>query len=175
MTDTNDATADALLAFWASVAKSYPEIETGDLQPLQDHEFSDHAREIIKEWVELNTRKPRRFATIEVEQEQGSVPTCATCTKYVPGPGGHGRCGVDEMQGVTGGVCYPTDGCSFHEYNSPVKGPRWDVRYLDSSIPHALEQYLTVSARDPEHAIALFRDKHPEEFLRIVSVIGSST
>jgi hypothetical protein len=44
----------AELAFWEVVAKSYPEIKTGNLSPLDAMNFSGYCENIIDTWVKEN-------------------------------------------------------------------------------------------------------------------------
>jgi hypothetical protein len=48
------ATEDAIEAFWASIAKSFPEITSGDLSPDYAHSFSATSREMVLQWLEDN-------------------------------------------------------------------------------------------------------------------------
>lgn len=49
------AVDDAMEAFWASVANSFPEAKTGDLDPGVDTHFSAAADKAVKAWVNSNT------------------------------------------------------------------------------------------------------------------------
>lgn len=49
------ATQDALYEFWASIAKAFPEAESGWLDPLSGVSFDEHATEVVAEWVRWNT------------------------------------------------------------------------------------------------------------------------
>lgn len=44
----------AIQAFWASVDNSFPEIKTGDLNPLVVASFDNYADELIDTWLESN-------------------------------------------------------------------------------------------------------------------------
>lgn len=48
------AVEEASEAFWAVIAKSFPEAKTGDLDPLADLAFSMNTREIVGQWVVAN-------------------------------------------------------------------------------------------------------------------------
>ena len=41
-------------AFWASIVESYPEIESGDLNPLTAGQFAITCQNVVKEWLESN-------------------------------------------------------------------------------------------------------------------------
>lgn len=47
-----DVAAAALEAFWATVAQSYPEIETGDLAPDLVVALRDSAGKAVNSWIE---------------------------------------------------------------------------------------------------------------------------
>ncbi len=49
------AATEALREFWRTVAQIFPEITSGDLDPLADHMFTEHAKHIIAKWIESNT------------------------------------------------------------------------------------------------------------------------
>lgn len=49
-----DVAADALDAFWAAVAKSFPEINTGDLAPDLVASLREAAEKSVHSWVEWN-------------------------------------------------------------------------------------------------------------------------
>ena len=49
-----DVAAAALEAFWATVAQSYPEIETGDLAPDLVVALRDSAEKAVNSWIEWN-------------------------------------------------------------------------------------------------------------------------
>lgn len=44
----------ATLAFWESIASSYPEIKTGDVDPLMSHQWDSVAERQVRSWLELN-------------------------------------------------------------------------------------------------------------------------
>lgn len=48
------AKEDALLAFWASVAESFPEVKSGDFPIGYDDSFNVLAEEMIFEWLQCN-------------------------------------------------------------------------------------------------------------------------
>jgi hypothetical protein len=48
------ATENAEEAFWAVVAGSFPEAETGDLDPLEVMRLEEHLTRAVREWVEAN-------------------------------------------------------------------------------------------------------------------------
>lgn len=43
-------------AFWAEIAKSFPEIKTGDFTPDQQLAFDKAIRAAVNQWVENNKR-----------------------------------------------------------------------------------------------------------------------
>ena len=43
-----------LINFWVNIAKHFPEIRSGDIDPLLDFTFSQHAEEIVNHWYEVN-------------------------------------------------------------------------------------------------------------------------
>jgi len=43
-------------AFWASVASQYPEITTGDLNPMTANYLRDAMSDAVREWVAVNSR-----------------------------------------------------------------------------------------------------------------------
>ncbi len=49
-----DVAAEALAAFWAVVAKSYPDITTGDLEPALVVPLNELAEKAVYGWVESN-------------------------------------------------------------------------------------------------------------------------
>jgi len=53
------ATQDALLDFWASIAKAFPEATGGHLDPLSAFNFDEHATEVVAEWVRWNITNER--------------------------------------------------------------------------------------------------------------------
>lgn len=48
------ATEDALEAFWAVIARSFPTAKSGDLSPLATVRFQEFAKGTVREWVGLN-------------------------------------------------------------------------------------------------------------------------
>jgi hypothetical protein len=48
------ATERAIDCFWESVAKSFPEAQTGDLSPLTAFQFSELSEWAVQEWAEGN-------------------------------------------------------------------------------------------------------------------------
>lgn len=54
MSRLNKALQDAEDAFWASIAASYPEVKTGDLDPAMSVWFSNAAHVAGELWVETN-------------------------------------------------------------------------------------------------------------------------
>jgi len=44
----------ALLAFWAEIANAYPEADSGDIDPVSDHRFTEAADRIVEEWIGWN-------------------------------------------------------------------------------------------------------------------------
>ncbi len=49
-----EAVEKAREAFWASIAASYPEIKTGDMDPLEDWEIETAMETAVKRWVHNN-------------------------------------------------------------------------------------------------------------------------
>lgn len=52
-----DAAESARDAFWASVARSFPEITTGDMDPWKASQFETLTEEIVRSWVESNANE----------------------------------------------------------------------------------------------------------------------
>ena len=50
----NDVIDDAEWAFWAIVAKAYPEAQSGDLSPMATIEFNAAIVTAVTHWLELN-------------------------------------------------------------------------------------------------------------------------
>lgn len=42
-------------AFWAVVAREYPDIKSGDLDPMKSHLFDQACKDMVESWVRLNT------------------------------------------------------------------------------------------------------------------------
>lgn len=61
----NSAAEDAMEAFWAAVAKHFPEIGTGDFSPIAEKTFTDAAKNAIVSWIEEN--EPDVFELVTVE------------------------------------------------------------------------------------------------------------
>lgn len=55
----SDIVADALEDFWAKVARSFPLVTSGDLDPLSDVGFREHAFDIVVEWLSWNHPNPK--------------------------------------------------------------------------------------------------------------------
>lgn len=51
----HEVAEDAIEAFWRHVAVRYPEIKSGDLDPLATYRFNSEAERVIKTWVEWNS------------------------------------------------------------------------------------------------------------------------
>lgn len=49
-----NAVQEAKMAFWASVAKSFPEAETGDLDPIVSSRFDEACSDAVFNWVWFN-------------------------------------------------------------------------------------------------------------------------
>jgi hypothetical protein len=43
-------------AFWQSIAASYPEILTGDVDPFDEVEFQTHTHDAVLQWLRNNQR-----------------------------------------------------------------------------------------------------------------------
>lgn len=41
-------------SFWREVADQFPEIKTGDLEPMTSFSFSRHCKQVIAEWLATN-------------------------------------------------------------------------------------------------------------------------
>jgi hypothetical protein len=57
------AIEDAGLAFWASVAKSFPEITTGDFPPGDSMQFAFACTETVRAWLDVEMQ----FASTRTE------------------------------------------------------------------------------------------------------------
>jgi len=53
-TDFSMAVECALQAFWASIAESYPEIKTGDMNPSFVEQLDLAASRAARHWIETN-------------------------------------------------------------------------------------------------------------------------
>lgn len=42
-------------AFWAVVAREYPDVKSGDLDPMQTHLFDQACKDMVESWVRLNS------------------------------------------------------------------------------------------------------------------------
>jgi hypothetical protein len=52
----SDAVADAAQeAFWQAVVDAYPEITSGDLDPLTTNRFDEACRDTVAAWVQANS------------------------------------------------------------------------------------------------------------------------
>ena len=49
-----EATEKAMDRFWASVTKSFPEAQSGDLSPSMTFYFSEVCEQAVREWAEAN-------------------------------------------------------------------------------------------------------------------------
>jgi hypothetical protein len=47
-------------AFWAEIAKAYPEIKTGDFDPVQSGKFSDACEDAVCAWLHANAESVSR-------------------------------------------------------------------------------------------------------------------
>ncbi|HVI41957.1 MAG TPA: hypothetical protein VM577_15000 [Anaerovoracaceae bacterium] len=50
-----DVVEQAQLAFWQEVAKSFPEIKTGDLPPDASVEFDEACKKVVQIWLASNS------------------------------------------------------------------------------------------------------------------------
>ena len=50
----DNATREALAAFWATVARLYPDATSGDLDPATDAALAVAGRKAVGHWVECN-------------------------------------------------------------------------------------------------------------------------
>lgn len=50
----SDATHDALQAFWAEIAKTFPQVPSGDLDPMTVVMFDEHAFDVVLQWLANN-------------------------------------------------------------------------------------------------------------------------
>ena len=55
------AREDAIFAFWAEVAKHFPEAESGDLDPHSVFYFDEMADDLIEEWTASNLPRKERI------------------------------------------------------------------------------------------------------------------
>lgn len=53
----HEAMGDAVDAFWDAVVAKFPEVETGDLDPLATHQFEHMCEEVVKLWLQYNHPK----------------------------------------------------------------------------------------------------------------------
>ena len=51
-----EAVENANQAFWASVAASYPEIKTGEMDPYEDLDIDTAMEKAVKHWVHYNSQ-----------------------------------------------------------------------------------------------------------------------
>lgn len=49
-----DPVALAMEAFWHSISRSYPDVTTGDLDPITVQYFESRCRKTVNEWFEAN-------------------------------------------------------------------------------------------------------------------------
>jgi len=56
MPKADEVAENAQLAFWAEVARSYPEIKTGDFPPDATFEFNEACRLAVKRWLIWNKK-----------------------------------------------------------------------------------------------------------------------
>lgn len=54
----NDAVKKAVFCFWQSIANSYPEAVTGDVDPFLSCKFDAAADEAVASWVNFNIKPP---------------------------------------------------------------------------------------------------------------------
>jgi hypothetical protein len=50
-----DAISEAQLAFWKVISKKFPDIKTGDLNPVDTIEFDDACENVLYRWFDCNT------------------------------------------------------------------------------------------------------------------------
>lgn len=74
MTNIENVTHDAQLAFWDVVAKANPQIKTGDLDPMVSILFTEQCRGVIENWLASNAPEDDGGRT-----RIGNTPTCALC------------------------------------------------------------------------------------------------
>lgn len=55
---------DAVMAFWAKIAKSFPAATTGDIDPISDRRFTNQAMDIALEWLETNLPSEKARAAV---------------------------------------------------------------------------------------------------------------
>jgi len=48
----------ALDNFWDSIAKAYPTVMTGDMDPLESHRFSTACEDVVRQWLRDNAPEP---------------------------------------------------------------------------------------------------------------------
>ena len=63
MMKVSDAVEIAQEKFWASIASSYPEATSGDLDPLECHKLDCYLVQVVDMWVRVNIR-PNKIGTV---------------------------------------------------------------------------------------------------------------
>ena len=48
------AVEKATVEFWASIAKSFPDVESGDMSPMEVNEFYFTMEKFVKAWLKNN-------------------------------------------------------------------------------------------------------------------------
>lgn len=51
---SDEAVEDAQKAFWESIAKAFPEITTGDLDPVTALKFDEECKAVVEKWLICN-------------------------------------------------------------------------------------------------------------------------
>lgn len=49
-----EAVDEAVLKFWDSIARSFPEIKTGDQSPITANQFDIECTKVVQRWLEDN-------------------------------------------------------------------------------------------------------------------------
>jgi hypothetical protein len=57
------ATESALFEFWRVIAESFPEADSGDIDPLSNFQFNQEAEKIVSEWFNWNVAIKREEET----------------------------------------------------------------------------------------------------------------
>lgn len=51
----NQIVQEAIDAFWHTIATNYPQIKTGDLDPMTVVRFDQYCRQVVAEWLYSNS------------------------------------------------------------------------------------------------------------------------
>ena len=61
-----DAVADATYDMWKTIAASFPEVKTGDLQPVDVIKLQDVMGEVVEQWLLTNQPPEKQLYTVNV-------------------------------------------------------------------------------------------------------------